>query len=94
MTALEYMEKQVDKHCADYVREVKRGAPQKDVDNILAKIRYYAEAAAALKHTTEEKVNKIKEILTEKEGIADSQEFGLSYSQAINYLEEIKSVIK
>ena len=49
MTALEYMEKQFEKHCADYVREVKRGAPKKDTDNILAKARYYAEAAEALK---------------------------------------------
>lgn len=49
MTALEYMEKKFEKHCADYVREVKRGAPQKDIDNILAKMKYYAEAAEALK---------------------------------------------
>ena len=44
--------------------------------------------------TTEEKLNKIKEILREADGIADSQDFGLSYSQAINYLEEIKDIIK
>ena len=42
----------------------------------------------------EEKINKIKEILTEKNGVADSQEFGLSYSQAINYLDEIEEVLK
>ena len=42
----------------------------------------------------EEKINKIKEILREVDGIADSQEFGLSYGQAINYLEEIKDIIK
>lgn len=41
-----------------------------------------------------EKIEKIKEILVEKNGIADSQEFGLSYSQAINYLEEIEEVLK
>ena len=41
-----------------------------------------------------EKINQIKEILVELDGIADSQEFGLSYSQAINCLEEIKSIIK
>lgn len=44
--------------------------------------------------TAEEKINKIKEILREKDGVADSQEFGLSYSQAINYLEEIQDIIK
>lgn len=41
-----------------------------------------------------EKIEKIKEILREVDGIADSQEFGLSYGQAINYLEEIKEIIK
>ncbi len=41
-----------------------------------------------------EKIEKIKEILAEKNGIADSQEFGLSYGQVINYLEEIEEVIK
>ena len=41
-----------------------------------------------------EKINRIKEILIEAEGIADNQEFGLSYCQAINYLEEIKDIIK
>ena len=44
--------------------------------------------------TAEEKIDKIKEVLRETDGIADSQEFGLSYSQAINYLEEIEEVIK
>ena len=48
MTALEYMKKQLQKHCATYVREVKRGAPKEDCDNILLKIRYYAEAMEAL----------------------------------------------
>ena len=37
-----------------------------------------------------EKIEKIKEILAEKNGMADSQEFGLSYGQAINYLDEIE----
>ena len=44
--------------------------------------------------SNEEKINKIKEILREMDGVADSQEFGLSYGQAINYLEEIKGIIK
>ena len=44
--------------------------------------------------TAEEMINKIKEILREADGISDSQEFGLSYGQAINYLEKIKEVIK
>ena len=41
-----------------------------------------------------EKINRIKEILIEAEGIADNQEFGLSYGQAITYLEEIEEIIK
>ena len=44
--------------------------------------------------TAEEKINKIKEVLREADGIADSQEFGLNYGQAINYLEEIKEILK
>lgn len=44
--------------------------------------------------TSEEKINKIKEILAEKNGVSDSQEFGLSYGQAINYLEEIEELLK
>ena len=41
-----------------------------------------------------EKIEKIKEILREADGITDSQEFGLSYGQVINYLEKIKEIIK
>ena len=41
-----------------------------------------------------EVISRIKEILAEKNGIADNQEFGLSYSQAINYLDEIEEVVK
>lgn len=44
--------------------------------------------------TNEEKICKIKEILQDSENVADSQEFGLSYGQIINYLEEIKDVLK
>jgi hypothetical protein len=35
----------------------------------------------------------IKEILAEKSGTSDSQEFGLSYNQVINYLDEIERKI-
>lgn len=41
-----------------------------------------------------EKVDRITYVLREADGIASSQEFGLSYGQAINYLEEIKEIIK
>ena len=44
--------------------------------------------------TAEEKINKIKEILVEKNGISDNQEFGLTYCQAIDYLEEIEELLK
>lgn len=56
MTAIEYMEKQCQKHLDDYVREVNRGAPKQRTDNILLKVRYYAEAVDALQC-----VNKLKE---------------------------------
>ena len=41
-----------------------------------------------------EKLNKIKELSKEADGMADNQEFGLTYGQAIDYLEEIKEVLK
>lgn len=44
--------------------------------------------------SSEEKLEKIKEVLSKKDGIADNQEFGLTYSQAINYLDEIEEIIK
>lgn len=44
--------------------------------------------------SAEEKLNKIKEILAERTGITDSQEFGLTYAQAIDYLDQIEEVTK
>lgn len=49
MTALEYMTRELEKHCQNYVREKDRGVPQEMLDNILAKVGYYAQAVAALK---------------------------------------------
>lgn len=49
MTALEYMEKQVDKHYANYYRELKRGAKELDLNNILLKISHYEAAVEALR---------------------------------------------
>ena len=43
--------------------------------------------------TAEEKIKRIEEILREKNGVEDSQEFGLSYGQIIYYLDEIEEVI-
>lgn len=43
--------------------------------------------------TAEEKINKIKDILLEKNSVSDSQEFGLSYGQISKYLELIEEVI-
>ena len=48
MTALEYMEKKLQKNSQNYVRELERGAPQEVLDNILTKMLYYAEACQAL----------------------------------------------
>lgn len=56
--------------------------------------RYLLEQRLKRDKSVIEKLNKIKEISKEAEGIADCQEFGLSYSQAVNYLEEIKNIIK
>lgn len=39
-------------------------------------------------------INRIKDILSEKNGVADSQEFGLRYGQISNYLDRIEEVIK
>ena len=49
MTTLEYMEKQLNKHRANYARESARGVSQQILDNIKAKIHYYDEAIRALK---------------------------------------------
>lgn len=49
MTALEYMEKQVQKHRRNFERESKRGAPTEMLDDILRKASYYEVAVEALK---------------------------------------------
>jgi hypothetical protein len=49
MTALEYMEKQTDKHRINYNREVLRGASEEVLQNIRLKIGYYEAAVEALK---------------------------------------------
>ena len=49
MTALEYMEKQYNKHKANYIRESDRGAPEKMLNDIKLKIGYYEQAVEALK---------------------------------------------
>lgn len=40
-----------------------------------------------------EKIEMIKEILSERNCVADNQEFGLSYGQAIGYLDRIEEII-
>lgn len=49
MTALEYMEKQLQKHRINYNREFLRKAPKEVLDNISLKIGYYEAAVEALK---------------------------------------------
>ena len=49
MTALEYMEKQLQKHKLNLIRELDRGVPKEVTDNIRLKISYYNEAAKALR---------------------------------------------
>ena len=49
MTALEYMEKQVQKHRRNFEAESKRGCPADMMHSILMKIHYYEVAVEALK---------------------------------------------
>ena len=49
MTALEYMEKQVEKHRQNYERELERGVPEDMPYNIGLKISYYEQAVEALR---------------------------------------------
>ena len=49
MTALEYMEKQMQKHQQNFEREFKRGVPNKMLYDIIAKIGYYKAAVEALR---------------------------------------------
>ena len=49
MTALEYMEKQLAKHKANYVRESNRNAPEKVLSDIQIKIGHYEAEVEALK---------------------------------------------
>ena len=49
MTALEYMEKQVQKHQKNYDRAMERGATIGELVNIQNKISYYEQAVEALR---------------------------------------------
>ena len=40
------------------------------------------------------KLNAIREIISAKNGLSDSQEFGLTYSQAVGFLDQIEDVLK
>lgn len=64
-----------------------------ELKNYSLKTKALFEAINLIEHQSE-KIHKIKEILAEKNGISDSQEFGLSYSQAISYLDDIEEIIK
>lgn len=49
MTALEYMEKLVQKHRQNFHNELARGAPDEQLNNIALKISYYEQAVEALR---------------------------------------------
>ena len=49
MTALEYMEKQIQQHRISHIQAVDRNAPEEMLENIRRKISYYEEAIEALK---------------------------------------------
>lgn len=48
MTALEYMEKQAQKHRLNYDKEAVRGASEEQLRNIMRKVGFYEEAVEAL----------------------------------------------
>ena len=54
MTALEYMEKQLQKHRANYERELLRGAAEDVLYNIALKASYYKAAVDALREREKE----------------------------------------
>lgn len=49
MTSLEYMEKKVETNRINYNRQVLRGAPEKQLQDIREKILHYEDAVKALK---------------------------------------------
>ena len=49
MTSLEYMEKQVEKHRANFQMEALRNAPAEQLQNIREKIWHYQQAVEALR---------------------------------------------
>ena len=53
MTALEYMERQVQKHRFNLNRESARGVPEDMLRNIELKVSYYEAAVEALKKVEE-----------------------------------------
>lgn len=54
MTAIEYMEKQVQKHRLNHKRESERGVPKEVLLNIEKKIGYYEAAVDALRKDGEQ----------------------------------------
>ena len=74
----------------------------KIIERIIESPRNNLQKIAMLKYSFEtyvedsgvEKINKIKETIREAGGVAEGQEFGLTYGQAINYLEEIEELLK
>ena len=54
MTALEYMEKQLQKHRMNYERELNRGVPEDMLFNIALKCGYYKAAVDALRERKED----------------------------------------
>lgn len=55
--------------------------------------RYLLEQRLKGDKSAREKINKIREIIKEKNCVSDSQEFGLHYGQIMDYLEQIETVV-
>ena len=53
MTALEYMQKRLERHRVNLKRITERNAPEVDIEHLKAKIRYYEAAVDALKKVEE-----------------------------------------
>lgn len=56
MTTLEYMERELKKHRANYARESSRGVPPEMLANINSKIGHYEKAVDALKIVDESRL--------------------------------------
>lgn len=78
MNALEYMEKQLQKHKANYAREFARGVPEEMLTNIALKVSYYKSAVEALRD--------VDSVLTPIKPKADSTLHSMKKDELVEYV--------